>query len=106
MGVKGEAPQNAWAYKAVLGLPWSYELFIQRAVSAGHPAKANHAVPQDLQLALDKHMEWNEQMLVNYRRPSVASGLCVQKNWKKQKEPMQLSDQRMSGLPPMESDCF
>ena len=54
-------------YKAVFGLPWSCEQFVQRAVQAGHPAKANHAVPRDLQLALDKHMEGNEQTLVNYR---------------------------------------
>ena len=68
MGVSGEPLQNdEWIYKAVFGLPWSCEQFVQRAAQAGHPAKANHAVPRDLQLALDKHLEWDEETLVNYR---------------------------------------
>ena len=38
-----------------------------RACKAGHPAKSNRAVPKDLQVVLDKHMEWSEQTLVAYR---------------------------------------
>ena len=58
---------EVWKYKAVFGLPWTCEQFIKRACEAWHPAKANHAVPKDLKVALDKHMEWSEQTLVAYR---------------------------------------
>ena len=33
----------------------------------GHPARIVFAVPRDLQIALDKHLEWDEQTLVQYR---------------------------------------
>ena len=66
MGVE-ELPQNDWTYKVVFGLPWSCEQFVKRATEAGHPSKSNHAVPRDLQGALDKHMEWSEQTLVQFR---------------------------------------
>ena len=67
MGVSEDPSQNDWTNKAVFGLPWSCEQFIKQAVAAGHPSKVNHAVPKDLQVALDKHFEWDEQTLVNYR---------------------------------------
>ena len=67
MGVGEDPSENGYNYKAVFGLPWSCEQFVQKAVAAGHPSQANHAVPKDLQIALDKHLEWTEETLVNYR---------------------------------------
>jgi len=71
MGVDQESLQNTgddnWSYKAVFGLPWDCEQFIRKAVEAGHPSKLNFSVPKDLQLALEKHLTWNEQTLVEYR---------------------------------------
>ena len=59
--------EEIWTYQVTFGLPWSCEQFIQKACEAGHPSAANHAVPRDLQVALDKHMEWSERTLVEYR---------------------------------------
>ena len=71
MGVVVESEQQLqadfWPYKAVFGLPWDSEQFIRRAVDVGHPSKVGLAVPKDLQVALDKHMSWDEQTLVQYR---------------------------------------
>jgi len=71
MGVDQESLQNTgddnWSYKAVFGLPWDCEQFIRKAVEAGHPSKLNFSVPKDLQLALEKHLTWDEQTLVEYR---------------------------------------
>ena len=74
MGVGQEPLQNNngaaddnWCYKAVFGLPWECEQFIRRAVEVRHPSKIGFAVPKDLQVALDKHLEWDEQTLVQYR---------------------------------------
>lgn len=63
----GDTLDEVWTYKAIFGLPWACEQFIKRACKAGHPAKSNRAVPKDLQVVLDKHMEWSEQTLVAYR---------------------------------------
>ena len=54
-------------YKAIFGLPWDCEQFLKKAVEVGHPSKYSFSVPKDLQLALDKHLEWSEQTLVQYR---------------------------------------
>ena len=59
--------KDAWAYKVVFGLPWSCEQFIERACKSGHPAAQNHAVPLDLRVAIQKHLEWSEHALVEYR---------------------------------------
>ena len=71
MGVVGESEKvlvaEGWPYKVVFGLPWDCEQFVHRAVDAGHPSKIGLAVPKDLQLALEKHMSWSEQTLVQYR---------------------------------------
>lgn len=74
MGVVQEPLQNNsseadvnWCYKAVFGLPWECEQFIRKAVEVGHPARIAFAAPRDLQIALDKHLEWDEQTLVQYR---------------------------------------
>ena len=74
MGVVQEPLQNNsnaaddnWCYKAVFGLPWECEQFIRKAVEVGHPSKIGFAVPKDLQIALDKHLDWDEQTLVQYR---------------------------------------
>ena len=56
-----------WSYKVVFGLPWECGQFVEKACQLGHPAGQNHAVPRDLQMAIDKHVEWSEQTLVEYR---------------------------------------
>ena len=58
---------QVWTYKAVFGLPWECERFVEKACQLGHPANQNHAVPKDLQLAITRHVEWPEQQLVEYR---------------------------------------
>lgn len=40
---------------------------IRRAADVGHPSRIKHAVSKDLQLALERHMLWSEQTLVEYR---------------------------------------
>ena len=71
MGVAGESlrvdSEESWAYKTIFGLPWDCEQFLRKAVEVGHPSKHSFSVPKDLQLALDKHLEWSEQTLVQYR---------------------------------------
>jgi hypothetical protein len=62
----GNGLDDVWKYKEFFGLPWTCGQFIKRACESGHPAKSNHAVPKDLKVALDKHMEWSEQTLVAY----------------------------------------
>ena len=62
----GNGLDDVSKYKEFFGLPWTCEQFIKRACESGHPAKSNYAVPKDLKVALDKHMEWSEQTLVAY----------------------------------------
>ena len=64
---KNGAADDNWCYKAVFGLPWECEQFIRRAVEVGHPSNIGFAVPKALQIALDKHLEWDEQTWVQYR---------------------------------------
>ena len=56
-----------WRYKVVFGLPWDCQQFVQKACEVGHPAAKNHAVPKDLRLAIDKHVQWPESTLAEYR---------------------------------------
>eukprot|EP00435_Cladocopium_sp_Y103_P071499 s101_g37.t1 len=58
---------DGYNYKVVFGLPWECESFIQKACQAGHPMMVNHVVPVDLKIALDKHVEWSECKLAEYR---------------------------------------
>ena len=54
-------------FRAVFGLPWTPESFIQKACKMGHPAVSDMGIPEDLDMALDKHMVWSDQQLVKYR---------------------------------------
>ena len=93
IGVDQEPLQNRgtmddeWSYKAVFGLPWDCEQFIRKAVEAGHPSKLSFAVPKDLQLALEKHLTWDEQTLVEYRMH-----WC--RKWLKRAKELEVSEQQ------------
>ena len=93
MGVDQEPLQNGgtmddkWSYKAVFGLPWDCEQFISKAVEAGHPSKLSFAVPKDLQLALEKHLIWDKQTLVEYRMH-----WC--RKWLKRSKKLEVSEQQ------------
>ena len=58
---------HGFPFRAVFGLPWSPENFIQKACKLGHPGLADMGVPEDLDIALDRHMQWTDEQLVKYR---------------------------------------
>lgn len=59
--------QKEFPFTAIFGLPWTPENFLKRACELGHPALVDMGVPEDLDIALERHMEWNDQQLVKYR---------------------------------------
>ena len=60
-------PREAWTFEAAFGLPWDVDAFVQRACHAGHPMGANHRLPRDLEIALQKQLEMNEAQLTKHR---------------------------------------
>ena len=62
-----DGEDDIWRYKVVFALPWDCQRFVQKACEVGHPSAKNHAVPKDLQLAIDKHVQWPESTLAEYR---------------------------------------
>ena len=54
-------------FEVVFGLPWSYKGFIERVATMGHPKGMAFRVPEELQLAIDKHLEWNDKQLAKFR---------------------------------------
>ena len=55
------------AFEVAFGLPWSPSTFIQQACKVGHPLSRGSGLPDDLQKAIDKHMEWTDLQMSNYR---------------------------------------
>ena len=51
----------------VFGLPWSVEAFIEHACKTGHPLLSGHQIPEDLNAALEKTLEWDDAMMSDYR---------------------------------------
>ena len=54
------------AFEVAFGLPWDSS-FIQQACKAGHPLLREAGLHSDLQGAIDKHMEWTDLQMCNYR---------------------------------------
>eukprot|EP00435_Cladocopium_sp_Y103_P027445 s2289_g6.t1 len=80
-------------YKCVFGLPWECESFIQRACQAGHPLMANHAIPKDLKVAVDKHVEWDECTLAEYR-------MCWCRRWLKRAKELEKAEREAADSRP------
>ena len=51
----------------VFGLPWSIEAFIEFACKRGHPLLSGHQIPEDLNAALEKTLEWDDAKMSDYR---------------------------------------
>ena len=49
------------------GLPWTCGTFIKQACKVGHPLLRESSLASELQEAGDKHMEWSDVQLCNYR---------------------------------------
>ena len=61
------ADLSLYPFRAVFGLPWEPEKFIEKAVTAGHPALTDMSIPEDLQIAIDRNLAWNDEQMSKYR---------------------------------------
>lgn len=61
------ADEAQWLHEAAFGLPWDIEEFITKACESGHPRHFCNQVPDELQVAIQKHVEWNDQQMSKYR---------------------------------------
>lgn len=76
-GVQSENPKRKFSsmedggkpfgFEVAFGLPWSHQGFMQQACKSGHPSLRDTGVPDDLKVAVEKHVEWTEQQLASYR---------------------------------------
>ena len=62
------ADLSDFSLRAVFGLPWTPEEFVQRASKAGHPALADTIVPEDLEIAIKRNLCWNDEQMAKYRK--------------------------------------
>jgi len=53
--------------EVAFGLPWMWETFVDKAVHSQHPFVRGTGVPLELQEAINKHVEWNDEQLCKYR---------------------------------------
>ena len=63
----GNGGSKVEGLKVAFGLPWTCETFIRQACKAGHPLLSGHQVPGDLQVALEKNLEWDDCTMSEYR---------------------------------------
>ncbi len=54
-------------FQITFGLPWTWDSFVKKAVDSQHPFLKSNGVPWELQLAIDKHLEWTDEQLSQYR---------------------------------------
>lgn len=54
-------------FEMAFGMPWTPEEFIIRATENGHPANFCKRVPQDIQHAVDFHVEPTADEICSYR---------------------------------------
>eukprot|EP00435_Cladocopium_sp_Y103_P035609 s2538_g9.t1 len=64
--VDGES-HGSQHFEVVFGMPWNPASFIQAACRKRHPANKTIGVPDELQIVLQKHREWNPAQLSAYR---------------------------------------
>ena len=50
----GSPPVSGIRYRAVIGIPWTPDEFIDQALSAGHPRHMGESVPPDLRETIDR----------------------------------------------------
>ena len=62
-----EVREAHFPFTAVFGLPWTPENFLKKACKLGHPALIDMGIPEDLDIALERHTVWTDQQLVKYR---------------------------------------
>eukprot|EP00434_Breviolum_minutum_P013009 symbB.v1.2.011465.t1/scaffold770.1/size163962/1 len=53
--------------EVAFGSPWMWETFVDKAVHSQHPFVRGTGVPLELQEAINKHVEWNDEQLCKYR---------------------------------------
>jgi len=53
--------------EVAFGLPWTWETFVNKAVHSQHPFVQGTGVALELQEAINKHVEWNDEQLCKYR---------------------------------------
>eukprot|EP00435_Cladocopium_sp_Y103_P041156 s1982_g11.t1 len=64
---EGASMADRSSFEVAFGLPWSCETFLQQACKSGHPASRDMGVPADLEVAVNRNVEWTEVQLSNYR---------------------------------------
>ena len=58
---------NCHPLEVAFGLPWTWETFVNKAVHSQHLFVQGTGVALELQEAINKHVEWNDEQLCKYR---------------------------------------
>ena len=69
LGQQNKRPrvEPEWMCEVVFGLPWDYLTFIEKAQKAGHPLHLCNQVPEELNVAVEKNIDWDSSKLADYR---------------------------------------
>lgn len=65
--VQGQTNSAGLTHEAAFGLPWSIEEFIKKACSSGHPRHFCNQIPEELNIAIQKHIDWNDAQISKFR---------------------------------------